>query len=74
MCLNPGLKLLSSSWIRELSTTEDNVSLYFLRKEDVDFPGGPVWNMKKNRGMQLIEDNLQRGELNSGDEISRVSA
>jgi hypothetical protein len=41
MCLNPGLKLLPSSRIRELSTTEDNVSLYFLRKEDVDFPGGP---------------------------------
>jgi hypothetical protein len=59
MCLNPGLELLSTSWLGELSSAEDDVSLHFLEKEDKNFPGGPIWNMEKNRGMQLIEDDFQ---------------
>jgi hypothetical protein len=73
MCLDPGLKLLSTSRLRELSSTENNVLLHFLKKEDENFPGSPVWNMEKNRGMRLIEDDLQWSELDPGDEISRVS-
>ncbi len=73
MCLDPGLKLLSTSRLRELSTTEDYISLYFLKKEDEDFPSGGMRDIKKNRGMRLVEDNFQRSELDSGDEISRVS-
>jgi hypothetical protein len=73
MCLDPELKLLSTSRLRELSTMENNVSLYFLKKEDEDFPGGSILEMKKNRGIRLVEDNLQRSELDSVDEISRAS-
>jgi hypothetical protein len=58
MCLDPGLKLLSTSRLRQRSTTEDDISLYFLKKKDEDFPRGSVWNMKKNRGVRLVEDNF----------------
>ncbi len=68
-----GLKLLSTSQLRELSSMENNVSLHFQKKEDENFPGSSAWNMEKNRGMWLIEDNLQWSELDPGDEISRVS-
>ncbi len=73
MCLDPGLKLLSTSRLRKLSPAEDDVSLHFLEKENKNFPGSPVWNMEKNRGMWLIEDDLQWSELDPRDEVSRVS-
>ncbi len=71
--MDPGLKLLSTSWLRELSSAEDDVSLHFLKKEDENFPGGPIWNMEKNRGMWLVEDDLKWSELYPGNEVSRVS-
>jgi hypothetical protein len=73
MCLDPGLEFLSTSWLGELSSAEDDVSLHFLEKENKNFPGGTIWNMEKNRGMRLIEDDFQWSELNPGDEIPRVS-
>ncbi len=73
MCLDPGLEPLSTSWLRKLSSAEDDVSLHFLEKEDKNFPGGPIWDMEKDRGMWLIEDDLQWSSLNPRDEVSRVS-
>jgi hypothetical protein len=73
MCLNPGLELLSTSRLGELSPSENDVSLNFLEKENKNFPGGTIRNMEKNRGMRLIEDNFQWSELNPRDKISRVS-
>jgi hypothetical protein len=67
------LEFLSPSWLGELSSAEDDVSLHFLEKEDKNFPGGTIWNMEKNRGMRLVEDDLQWSELNPRDEIPRVS-
>jgi hypothetical protein len=50
-----------------------DISLHFLKKEDENFSGVPVWDMEKNRGMWLIEDDLQWSELYPGNEVSRVS-
>jgi hypothetical protein len=57
MCLNPGLELLSTSWLGKLSSAENDVSLDFLEKENKNFPGGAIRNMEKDRGMRLIEEN-----------------
>jgi hypothetical protein len=61
MCLDPGLKLLSMSRLRELSTTEDNVSLYFLKKEDEDFPGGWQGNIYQ-RSERRTAGNMYQGD------------
>jgi hypothetical protein len=45
MCLNPGLELLSTSRLGELSSAENDVSLDFLEKENKNFPGGTIRNM-----------------------------
>ncbi len=73
MCLNLGLKFLSTSRLSKLSSAENDVSLDFLEKENKNFPSGTLWNMEKNRWMRLVEDNFQLGELNPRDEISRMS-
>jgi hypothetical protein len=73
MCLNPGLELLSTSRLSELSLAENDVSLDFLEKENKNFPGGTIQNMEKDRGMRLIEDDFQWSELNPRNEISRMS-
>jgi hypothetical protein len=73
MCLNPELELLSTSWLGELSSAENDVSLDFLEKENKNFPGGTIRNMEKDRQMRLIEDDFQWSELNPKNEISRMS-
>ncbi len=73
MCLNPGLELLSTSFLSELSSAENDVSLDFLEKENKNFPGGTMRNMEKDRQMRLIEDDFQWSELNPKNEISRMS-
>ncbi len=73
MCLNPGLKFLSTSRLSKLSSAENDVSLDFLEKENKNFPSGTIRNMEKNRWVRLVEDNFQWGELNPRDEISRMS-
>jgi hypothetical protein len=42
MCLNSGLKFLSTSRLSKLSSAEDDVSNDFLKKENKDFPSGTV--------------------------------
>jgi hypothetical protein len=64
MCLNPGLELLSTSRLSELSSTKNDVSLDFLEKENKNFPGGTIWNMEKDRGMRLVGDDFQWSKLN----------
>jgi hypothetical protein len=44
MCLNSGLKFLSTSRLSKLSSAEDDVSLDFLEKENKDFPSGIIRN------------------------------
>jgi hypothetical protein len=73
MCLNSGLKFLSTSRLSKLSSAEDDVSLDFLEKKNKDFPSGKVWNMEKNWWVRLVEDNFQWSKFNPRNEISRVS-
>jgi hypothetical protein len=73
MRLNPGLELLSTSRLSEVSTAENDVSLDFLEEENKNFPGCTIWNMEKDRGMRLIEDDFQWSELNPRNEVSRMS-
>jgi hypothetical protein len=70
MCLNPGLELLSTSRLSELSSMKNDVSLDFLEKENKNFPGGTIRNMEKDRGMRLVEDDFQWSKLNPRNEIS----
>ncbi len=55
MCLNSGLKSLSTSRLSKLSSAEDDVSLDFLEKENKDFPSGTVRNMEKNRWVGVLK-------------------
>jgi hypothetical protein len=48
VCLNSGLKFLSTSRLSKLSSAKDDVSLDFLEKKNKDFPSGTIWNMEKN--------------------------
>lgn len=45
---------------------EDDVSLDFLKEDNQNISSGSIFDINKNRGMVLIEDNFFRCEDNAG--------